>query len=299
MHLAVRGIITRSYSWAVNYEWLFSFVTFADKLNFTHAAKELHISQPALHVQIKKLGEATGIPLYQKRGRALLLTAEGERLAAFGRSVQQQQDDVLGQLRGGIGGPVVLAAGQGAFLYLLGPAIKKFPKERWPLRLLTLRGPDAVAAVRDAKAQLGVAVVGDEPLGLETIALRSVGQVAIMQRKHPLASRRYLRPEDLHNQPLIVAPSRSPHRSMVEYSMRLAEASLSIGVEATGWQLMLAFAKDGMGIAVVNDFCPAPRGCVAIALRGMPRATYSLLCRETSNEAVLRLRELITEDRCN
>ena len=36
-------------------EWLQSYVVFAEHLSFTSAAKELHISQPALHVQIRKL----------------------------------------------------------------------------------------------------------------------------------------------------------------------------------------------------------------------------------------------------
>ena len=40
-----------------------SFVVFADHLNFTRAAERLKISQPSLHVKIRKLGEKYGIPL--------------------------------------------------------------------------------------------------------------------------------------------------------------------------------------------------------------------------------------------
>src|SRR5687767_85799 len=122
-----------------------SFVTFADVANFTHAAKRLHISQPALHVQIKKLAEAVGRPLYRRDGKSLVLTPEGERLAAYGREVRERGAAVLAEVRGErASGPVVLAAGQGAFLYLLGGAIKKFPKQRWPLRLLSMTGPETI-----------------------------------------------------------------------------------------------------------------------------------------------------------
>ena len=69
----------------MNYEHLRSFVVFAARANFTHAARELHLSQPALHVQIRKLTEAVGRPLYVRSGRGLRLTRDGERLAAFGR----------------------------------------------------------------------------------------------------------------------------------------------------------------------------------------------------------------------
>src|SRR5215475_9867837 len=121
----------------MNYDWLFAFVVFAEHRSFTHAARRLHISQPALHVQIRKLAEAVGRPLYRRDGRALSLTPEGLRLAAFGREVAERGRAVLEELRGRPpSGPVVLASGQGAFLYLLGPAIRRFPKDRWPLRLL-------------------------------------------------------------------------------------------------------------------------------------------------------------------
>jgi DNA-binding transcriptional LysR family regulator len=278
----------------VNHEWLFSFVAFADKLNFTRAAEELHISQPALHVQIKKLSEEIELPLYRRQGRGLVLTPEGARLAAFGRRLKLEEQEVLAELRGEEStGPVILASGQGAFLYLLGPAIRRFPKERWPLRLLTLKGPEAAQAVRDARAQLGVAVLSEPPADLESVPLRDVGQMAVMPAKHPLAKRRMLRPAHLCSKKLIVAPSNSPHRMMLEQAMRTEEATLSVGVEATGWELMLEFARDGMGIAVVNDLCPIPRGCVAIPMRGLPRATYFLVARQSAHEGVKKLRHLI------
>jgi DNA-binding transcriptional LysR family regulator len=279
----------------VNYEWLFSFVTFADKLNFTHAAAELHISQPALHVQIRKLAEEVGRPLYRKHGRSLALSEEGKRLAAYGRSIQEQERDMLGELRGETLGPVVLASGQGAFMHMLGPAIKRFPKERWPLRLLTLRGPETIEAVRDARAHLGVAVLGTQPKDLQVTKVRSVGQVAVMPRSHPLGKRRRLSAGDLHQHALVVAPAGSPHRVMLEHAMKADNATLVVGVEAMGWELMLEFARDGMGIAVVNDFCPVPRGCVGVALRALPRSDYSIVHRKTSNPGVLRLKELICE----
>jgi len=53
----------------MNYEWIFAFVVFAEHLNFTRAAHQLHISQPALHVQIKKLSDAIGRPLYRRNGK--------------------------------------------------------------------------------------------------------------------------------------------------------------------------------------------------------------------------------------
>jgi DNA-binding transcriptional LysR family regulator len=75
----------------VSADALASFVVFADHLNFTRAAAELHISQPALHVKVRKLAEALGRPLYRRDGRRLVLTADGEaiRRKLFERAVDE------------------------------------------------------------------------------------------------------------------------------------------------------------------------------------------------------------------
>ena len=102
-----------------------TFAAFADTLSFTHAAARLHLSQPAVHMQVKKLEEELGVALYRRAGRSLELTAEGAALARFARETGARTRDFLSELRGeGSREPVVLAAGEGAYLYLLGPAIR-------------------------------------------------------------------------------------------------------------------------------------------------------------------------------
>lgn len=278
----------------MNYDRLFSFVAFAETLNFTHAAKGLHITQPALHAQIRKLAEEVGAPLYRRQGRELVLTAEGRRLAAFGREVQARGRDVLAELRGEeTRGPIVLASGQGAFLYLLGAAIRRFPKERWPLRVVSMSGPATLAAVRDARADVGVAVLNGAPAELDAHELRRVGQIVLLPRGHRLAKRRRLAPGDLDGERLIVPPEGSPHRAMLAQALGAAGAGWSVAVEATGWELMIQFVRYGLGIAVLNDFCPVPRGFVGVRLEGVPEVTYSVVTRRgearESRDVLVRL----------
>ena len=54
---------------------------------------------------------------------------------------------------------------------------------------------------------------------------------------------------------------------------------MNVAVEATGWELMLRFARYGVGVAVVNDFCPVPKGMTGIPLVGAPDVTYYLVVR--------------------
>ncbi len=279
----------------MNYDWLFSFVVFADHLNFTRAARALHITQPALHAQIRKLSEDVGIDLYRRSGRSLVLTPEGRTLAAFGREVQERGREVVAELTGdGSVGPVVLAAGQGALLYLLGDAIRRHPKGKWPLRVLPMAGPAMVDAIRDARAHVGVGVVDGDAPDLDRRELRRVGQLVMLPKGHRLSQRRRITPADLDGEALIVAPEGRPHRVMLSQALTAAGATWSVAVEASGWELMLQFARYGLGIAVVNDFCPVPRGFVGVRLQGVPDATYSVVTRSgTASEARERLVELI------
>jgi len=281
----------------VNYDWLFSFVIFADHLNFTRAAEALHITQPALHAQIRRLSDDVGMPLYRREGRLLVLTQEGTRLAAFGREVQARGSDVLAELRGEESrGPVVLGSGQGAFLYLLGPAIRRFPKDRWPLRVVSMSGPDTIQAVRDARADVGVAVLQSAPTDLDCRAVRRVGQVVLLPQGHRLSKRRHLKPNDLDTESIIVAPEGSPHRVTLSQVLRAAGVTWTVAVEATGWELMLQFARYGLGIAVVNDFCPVPRGLVGVRLEGVPDVEYHVVTRPgTKRESTHALVRMILE----
>src|SRR5215468_865891 len=120
-------------------EWLEAFAAFAEHQSFTRAARALHLSQPALHVQVKKLSEALGVTLYRKKGQRLLLTAHGLRVAAFGREVRDRTRELAAELAsGGRTDPVVLCAGEGAYLYLVGEGVRRFAAGGGaPLKLLT------------------------------------------------------------------------------------------------------------------------------------------------------------------
>ncbi|HEV7558393.1 MAG TPA: LysR family transcriptional regulator substrate-binding protein, partial [Kofleriaceae bacterium] len=203
---------------------------------------------------------------------------------------------MLDQVRGEAAtSPVVLAAGHGAFVYLLGPAIRRFPKQTWTLRLVTMSAPATIEAVRDSRAHLGVAAVVEPPADLVATPIHRVGQHVVVPASHRLADRRTLRVDQLSGEPLVVAPHGTPHRTMLATMFRAASAELAVAVEATGWELVLQFVRYGVGIAIVNDFCSPPKGTVAIPLAGAPMIDYFLFQRRgPAGRGVDALRALIT-----
>jgi DNA-binding transcriptional LysR family regulator len=83
----------------------------------------------------------------------------------------------------------------------------------------------------------------------------------------------------LDDERLVVAPEGNPHRAMLSQALATAGAKWSVAVEATGWELMIQFARYGLGLAVVNDFCPVPRGLVGVRLEGVPHVEYCVVTR--------------------
>jgi DNA-binding transcriptional LysR family regulator len=263
----------------INSEWVSAFVTFADTLNFTHAAARLHISQPALHVQIRKLGEALGARLYVRQGRSLSLTTEGRRVLAFGREQAEQSAQLLDELRGAARDEsVVLAAGEGTLLHLLSEPLRVFQRSRiGRLRVLTLDRDRALNAVLLGEAHLAVTVIDETPPGIVARRVKRVGAAVVMPKAHPLARRRSLTVRDLRDQALIAPPAGRPLRATLAQAWAAADLPWPAVVEASGWDLMMRFAELGMGLAVVNDFCSPPRGMLKRPLKGLLPVQYQLL----------------------
>lgn len=279
----------------MDYDALMAFSVFAEHLNFTRAAEKLYISQPALHQKVKKLGEQLEVRLYVRNGRELALTQEGEELARHAREVASLTQDVLSRIHDGAEkSPVVLASGPGAFLHLLGPAILKAREGPYSLRLLTMRAPQAAAAVLEARAHVAVGVFHKDASGLELHRWHEVGQMAVVPDDHRLAERAELEPDDLNGEALVIAPKGKPHRVSTAQVLTEHDVDWTVGVEATGWELMMRFVTYGMGITIINDFAPVPEGLVGIPVSGFPKVVYSVAIRpDTRHEGARWLVEAI------
>jgi len=89
------------------------FVSLGRHMSFTRAAEELHLSQPAVSIQVKRLEESVGMPLVEQMGKRLYLTEAGKELFEACRDVLERlrvlDEDMTG-LEEGVRGPLNLAA---------------------------------------------------------------------------------------------------------------------------------------------------------------------------------------------
>jgi LysR family transcriptional regulator, low CO2-responsive transcriptional regulator len=79
------------------------FEAVARHLSYTRAAEELHLSQPAVSMQVRQLEEEAGLPLFERLGNRIVLTEAGREVYEYGRTINsalQEMEEVLESLKG-------------------------------------------------------------------------------------------------------------------------------------------------------------------------------------------------------
>jgi len=264
-------------------EDLEAFAVFARHRNFTHAANELHVSQPALHTRIRKLESRLGARLYLKHGRQLRLTDAGERLAAFANDTKDRAADFLESLDAAPPRPLVLMAGSGAYLYLLGEPIRRILRKGHELRLLTGDASATLAAVRDGSADIGVTALTVPPDDLDCELLA----------QYPQTDRRSVKLKDLQDEALVVPPKDRPHRQQLERSLLDHGIRWSVAVEAEGWELLVHFVRLGIGPAVVNGSVRTTGAVRKIPVKDLPPIRYYVVARADRSDRVAELKGML------
>jgi len=75
-----------------------TFVAVSECGGFTRAAEQLNMSQSAVSVHIRRLEEQVGVPLLQRTTRKVALTAEGETLVGYARTITSLQEEARSRL---------------------------------------------------------------------------------------------------------------------------------------------------------------------------------------------------------
>jgi len=271
--------------------WLRAFASFSEDANMSRAARRLHLSQPAVHAQLKRLSEELGVPLYRRSGRGLVLTSHGTEVAAFAREYEERLRDLAARLAGEEQeGHVVLAAGAGSLLYIVGEGLRAFAQQRKTrLELLTVDAPAAMEAVRSGLAHVGVGTMASNVEGLDVRPLTNVEQVAVFRKDHPLARKRRISISDLAGQVMVLPPAGRPHRMMVESALQATGVSVKLGAVAAGWELALKLVELGFGTAIVNACCRMPRGLVTRTLSELPPVRFVAFTRKRPSANAVRL----------
>jgi DNA-binding transcriptional LysR family regulator len=258
---------------ALEADGLRSFAVFAEHRNFTAAAAALRISQPSLHVKIRRLGEALGVDLYERHGRQLSLTPAGEALAALALDTRRRLDDFLRELHNAATA-FTITAGRGTFRWVLPAAMRRIGNAGRRLQVITADRDSAIATLVSGRADLAVIAYDPPPLDLEAVEIAVYPQILVIGSGHPLARRARVRLADLAGLDLVVPPVGRPHRRALERALLEAGTAWRPVAEVDGWDLLVQFAALGMGATVVNGCVDVPEGLTAVPIRDLPTVRY-------------------------
>jgi DNA-binding transcriptional LysR family regulator len=185
-----------------------AFVAVAEELSFTRAAEQLFIAQQALSSQVQQLEGRLGVKLFERTTRRVSLTEAGEKLLPHAVATLQALDAGVGRLE-----PARRAERATLRVGLSGTAMMPVASET--VRLFTERHPDVELTVSNAglnqpaaglkEGTVDVAFVRppflDEGISMVTVVTEE--RYAVLPKNHPLASREYIRPEDVVHEPWI------------------------------------------------------------------------------------------------
>lgn len=250
----------------------------ARHLHFGRAAVEIHVTQPAISIQLKQLEQIVGTPLFEQLGRRKHLTRAGVELARHARVVLaqlRQADAALQKLSHPASGSLDVVSTTTAE-YFVPRLLAEFRQSRPELAVrLTVKNRDAV--IRDlADNTVDLAVMGRAPAGLDTTAVAFARHplAVIAEPGHPLAARRRLQLKDLADETFLVREYGSGTRDAMERAFAAAafepRETIEIGPNEAIKQAVMA----GMGLGFVSIHTVnaelASRRLVVLRITGMP-----------------------------
>lgn len=235
-------------------------VAVAEEANFTRAAARLHVAQPGVSAQIRKLERELGQHVFDRSGRAVRLTEAGAAVLPYARmalaavdAARGAADEVAGLLRGRLAvgvmnaGPTVTFADRLAAFHAEHPGVDIMLSEANPAVLLD--------GVRSAALDLAVVGLSDEPLpDLASRVLSEDSLVAAVGIEHPLAGRSALSIAELRDLPLITLPHGNGMRARFEQACAVAGFAPHVAFETSNFDVLVRLVVGGLGVAIA----PAP-----------------------------------------
>jgi DNA-binding transcriptional LysR family regulator len=240
------------------------FLAVAQHAHFTRAAEALFVSQPALSQQIAALERDVGLPLFDRLGRRVELTAAGRVLHEHGLRIVREVDNAraaVDDLRGTVRGDLAVSAVQTANVGFLVDVIAGFHGSHpgVVVRVREDRGEHVLQAVLDGQAALGLTYLPDEPVeGLEAHPLYMEDLVLVVPRDHPLAGAT-LRTGELGALPLVVPPGGYCLRQGIDAVLEEAGSRQKVVAEITAIEGICSAVRAGMGVSVLPARYILPR----------------------------------------
>ena len=241
------------------------FSAVARNLSYTKAAEELHLTQPAVSMQIRQLEQQAGLALTEQFGKKVHLTEAGTEVYRYARSILQQvdeMDDVLDKLKGFAGGRLKIAAISSANYFaprLLGTFHQRFPGVGVSMDVTNQK-----AVLRQViDNEVDMAIMGQPPKNshVEAIAFMDNPLVIVAPPEHRLAKRKRIAQKELEEEVFLVREPGSGTRGAMERFFREQKLKLTTGMGMGSLTSIKQGVQAELGLGLL------PRGAVRLELQ--------------------------------
>ena len=266
-----------------------TFVTVAELGTVSKAALHLRIAQPALSRQIRDLEQELGLKLFDRIGRRLLLTSEGEQLLNDCRGLLSYASAVgerAQELRRGDTGVLKVAASpqhiESVFSQFLPRYAQRFPNVQ--VKVSEGSGREILEMLERGEIHLAQNLLHAVQLDTQRFAIQPLEPVELLAACHPrltLGARGTVEVAHLAPHPLLLLDSGYGFRRAFDAACRLAGVAPKVRFESHAPHTLLALAEAGHGVAIIPSALQTHRYVLRIfgvTYRGRPlREPLSIL----------------------
>jgi len=232
------------------------FEAVARHLSFSRAAEEMHLTQPAVSMQVRELEEQAGLGLFDRIGKKVHLTDAGRELYVRSRAIAHElraAEEALNAMRGLESGRLNIAAVSTA-KYFAPPLLARFLKAHPGVKLeLAVDNREAVIEHLAAN-QIDLAIMGRPPLDMDTVAepFASHPHVVIASPEHPLARRRRIPLARLAEEHFILREPGSGTRGLLEKLFADRRLELRVAMQMASNETIKQAVLAGMGVSLIS-----------------------------------------------
>jgi DNA-binding transcriptional LysR family regulator len=232
------------------------FEAVARHLSFTRASKELHLTQPAVSMQVKQLEEAVGLPLFEQIGKRIFLTEAGREMSRYSRSILatlEEAGQVFDEMRGLERGHLHITVASTANYFvpqLLAAFCQRHPGVQVSLDVTNRQGLLEALSGNDTD----LVIMGQPPETMDLVAETFMDNplVAIAPPSHPLAGMKAIPLERLQQETFLIREKGSGTRSATERFFVEHGLSLSSTMEMSSSESIKQGVEAGLGLGLLS-----------------------------------------------
>lgn len=244
----------------MNIKQVRAFLAVAQSMNFTHAASQLHLSQPALSLSIKGLEDNLGGKLLIRTTRHISLTPEGEALVPIAKRLLAQWKNAEDEMRQRFAlqlGKITIASMPSFAASLLPKAIQIYHASYPNIQVAIddVLSDKVIEMVRNNQVELGISFESSSLYDLSFYPLYEDTFIAILPKNHALEQHESITWQALLKYNFITLQRPSSVRAMIESTLNEAGIELNVAFDAHQLTTVGRMVSEGMGVAVVPELC--------------------------------------------